>query len=311
MSQWRRNPALPDFEFGTPRNFLGLPPEHSGYEHSRALLLPIPYEATTSYGQGTRNGPQAILDASRQVELYDMELYGEPALEWGLHTLPFLAPTLHSPQDAIGEIEAAVAHYAASGKLLGVLGGEHALSVGVARGLRQVYGDFVTVQMDAHADLRDEYEGSTYSHACAARRIAEFSPVTQLGIRSLDKTEADFLRDNPKQVLCLPARVLLQSERAFQDGLAALAQRIEGKQVFLTLDVDVFDPAIMPSTGTPEPGGLSWQQVLDILHVVTRHGTVIGFDCVEFAPISNLHAPDFLTAKLVYKIFSLILHARQ
>ncbi len=301
---------MPDYEFGTPRNFLGLPPEHSAFDTSKALVLPVPYEATTSYGQGTRNGPQAILDASRQVELYDMELSGEPALDWGLHTLPPLAPSLHSPHDAIREIEAAVAHYAASGKLLGVLGGEHGLSVGTARGLRQVYGDFVTVQLDAHADLRDEYEGTLYSHACAARRIAEFSPITQLGIRSLDKTEAEFLRDNPEQVLCLPARALLQSERAFHDGLDTLAQRIKGRQVFLTLDVDVFDPAIMPATGTPEPGGLGWQQVIDILHVVTRRGNVIGFDCVELAPIPGLHAPDFLAAKLVYKIFSLILRAR-
>ncbi len=302
---------MPDYEFGTPRNFLGLPPEHSGFEHSKALVLPVPYEATTSYGQGTRHAPQAIVDASRQVELYDMELYGEPALEWGLHTLPFLAPSLHSPEAAIREIGAAVAHYAASGKLLGVLGGEHGLSVGTARGLRQVYGDFVTVQLDAHADLRDEYEDTPYSHACAARRIADFSPITQLGIRSLDRTEAEFLRDNPEQVLCMPARTLLQSASAWQAGLDTLMQRVAGKNVFLTLDVDVFDPAIMPATGTPEPGGLSWQQVLDILHVVVRHGSVIGFDCVELAPIPGLHAPDFLAAKLVYKIFSLILHARK
>ena len=295
-----------DHAFQAGRNFLALPEENCGFNQSLGLVLPVPYEATTSYKGGTREGPRAILDASAQVELYDAELDYEPALKWGIHTLPFLAPDLRSPASALEGIASAVAHFASPNKLLGILGGEHALSVGVAAGLHQVFGDFVTVQLDAHADLRDAYEGTPYSHACAARRISETGPVIQLGIRSLDITEAQFLREHGDQVTSFSADAMHQSRAP----LETLIQRITGKKVFFTLDVDVMDPSIMPSTGTPEPGGLSWHQVLEVVRILASHSEVIAFDCVELSPIPALHAPDFLAAKLVYKIFSLILHHR-
>jgi agmatinase len=160
------------FEFLPPLNFLGLPPEHSARESSRVLVLPVPYELTTSYGQGTRNGPRALLVASQQVELYDREFGDEPALDYGVHTLPLLAPNYRDPETAHAEIAAAVAAHAQD-RLLCVIGGEHSISGSVARGLHQVHGDFVTVQLDAHADLRDEYEGTPYSHASAMRRVID------------------------------------------------------------------------------------------------------------------------------------------
>ena len=181
----------------SPANFLGLPPESSGREGSRVLILPVPYEATVSYGGGTRNGPAAILHASAQVELYDREFGTEPALQWGVHTLPPLAPDFRGPAETVDAIADAVAELMGEGKLLCVLGGEHTVSAGVARGLARAGHDFVTVQLDAHADLRSEYDGTPYSHACAARRILDHSPVFQLGIRSLDISEAEFLKKQP------------------------------------------------------------------------------------------------------------------
>lgn len=292
-----------------PPNFLGLPPEHSGFETSRALLLPVPYEATTSYRGGTREGPRAIIEASAQVELYDAEFGCEPAVQWGLHTLPALRPDLRSADAALAGIADAVAALAGTGKLLGMLGGEHSLSIGVARGLRRALGPFVTVQLDAHADLRDTYEGTPYSHACAMRRILEESggdaSLVQLGIRSLDAAEAEFLRRHPDDILSITAEEMHRG----QDYRARLIERIQGRNVFLTLDVDAFDPSVMPSTGTPEPGGLSWYTVLDIVRTVATCSRIIAFDCVELSPIPGLHFPDFTAAKLVYKVFSLALNS--
>lgn len=285
-------------------NFLGLPPVHSSREESQALVLPVPYELTTSYGAGTRNGPQAIIEASRQVEFYDRELGMEPAIAWGIHTLPSLSFDTQSPGEAIDHIQAAVRGYAGGGKLLVALGGEHGMSVGVARGLRDVFGEFVVVQLDAHADLRESYEGTPHSHACAGRRIAEIAPVLSVGVRSLDISEAEYLHDNADRATCLFAEEWEDRDLV----LGSIGRFVGGKRVFLTVDIDVFDPSLMPSTGTPEPGGLFWYDALQVIRSVVVNGNVIGFDCVELSPIPGLHAPDFLAAKLVYKTLSLILH---
>ncbi|BDI30298.1 agmatinase [Capsulimonas corticalis] len=294
----------PGYSFLPPSNFLGLAPEDSAYETSRALILPIPYDATTSYKGGAKDGPRAILEASAQIELYDVELDAEPALEWGVHTLPALAPDLRSAEATIESIAAAVIDLPCREKLLCVLGGEHSISVGVARGLYSHFGEFVTVQLDAHADLRDEYHETPYSHACAARRILDLGgEVIQFGIRSLDRTEADFLKENPAKVTAHLASVM-HRDRSY---LTALIEKIKGKQVFLTIDLDAFDPSVIPATGTPEPGGLLWYDVLEIVQTVARESTVIAFDVVELAPIPGLHAPDFTAAKLVYKVLTAVL----
>lgn len=268
------------------------------------MLLPVPYELTTSYGQGTRNGPRALLLASQQVELYDREWGSEPALEYGVHTLPMLAPSYRDPATAHAQIAAAVAEHARDA-LLCVVGGEHSISGSVARGLHELYGDFVTVQFDAHADLRDEYEGTPYSHASAMRRVIDNSggPVLQLGIRSLSVDEAEYIKSEPECV-----------ESFFAEDVHAgrhrqrLAEFVRGLPVFVTIDVDCLDAALMPATGTPEPDGLGWNDVLEAVRIVAANaGRVLGFDIMELAPIPGMQAPDYLAAKLTYKVMSILM----
>jgi agmatinase len=283
-------------------NFLGLPDEHSSYERAAVLVLPIPFEATVSYGGGTRHGPAAIVEASQQVELYDREFDCEPATEYGVHTLPALE-LADEPEAAVAQIAAATAAVAASGKLLVGLGGEHTVSVGFGRGLLDAVGGPLTVvQIDAHSDLRDEYEDTPYSHACIARRLLEMEgieQVLQLGIRSVCTEEVQFVRANPQR-----ARVWY-SEQVHAGGWRdELIERIRGRRVYLTIDVDGLDPSIVQATGTPEPDGLTWAETLEILRTVTAYATVVGLDCVELAPLDNLHASDFAVAKLVYKAIS-------
>lgn len=296
------------YEFLPPLNFLGLPEEHSDPEQSRVLVLPVPYELTTSYGQGTRNGPRALLVASQQVELYDREFGGEPALSYGVHTLPFLAPNYRDPETAHAEIAAAVAAYAGDA-LLCVIGGEHAISGSVAKGLQQVFGNFVTVQLDAHADLRDEYEGTPFSHASAMRRVIDSGggPVLQLGIRSLSVDEAAFIKTQPEQVETFFAEAVHAGEH-----LARLQEFVRGRQVFLTIDIDCLDAALMPATGTPEPDGMTWNEVLAAVRIVAAHAArVIAFDVMELAPIAGMQAPDYLAAKLTYKVMNIVMARAQ
>ncbi|HEY1014445.1 MAG TPA: agmatinase [Herpetosiphonaceae bacterium] len=293
--------------YEVPDNFLGLDATHSGYESSAVIVLPIPYEATVSYGGGTADGPAAIITASQQVELYDREFDDEPGLRWGVHTLPALAMPGVAPDDAMEQIADAVARQAATGKLLCVLGGEHSISGGVAQGLKRLHDEFVTVQIDAHADLRDEYGGSAHSHACAMRRVldAEAGPVLQLGIRSLSVDEAELIKTD-KRVTTFFAEDVHAAKH-----LGPLAEFVRGRKVYLTIDIDGLDASLVPATGTPEPDGLAWNEALEIIRLVAREaGEVIAFDVMELAPIPEAHASDYVTAKLTYKTMSIILAAR-
>lgn len=285
-------------------DFLDLPEATAEYARAAVLVLPIPFEATVSYGHGTVDGPAAIIDASQQVELYDREFDSEPALVYGVHTLPEL--TLPAdPEAAVTAIAAAVAEAAQSGKLVVGLGGEHTISVGFGRGLLQALGGPITVvQLDAHCDLRDSYEDSPYSHACIARRLLEeegIEQVLQLGIRSLCPEEISFARANPDRV-----RIWFSEDVHAGGWQAELIQRTQGRRVYLTIDVDGLDPSIVPATGTPEPDGLTWNEALTILRTITQHATVIGLDCVELAPAENLHMANFAVAKLLYKTISYV-----
>jgi agmatinase len=292
--------------FQTPWNFLGLPGDVSQPSRARGWLLPVPYEATTSYGAGTRDGPAAILAASRQVELYDREFNCEPAMNYGIHTTLPLNPEHRSPESMVQAVGKAVAELLA-GKpkpaVLGVLGGEHSISAGAVRGLAraQTAESLVAVQVDAHADLREEYEGSPYSHACTAKRILDVCPVFQIGVRNLSSEEASFMRDCPN------VRTVFSEEANDPKGdfLRDLAGFVENKCVFFTIDLDGLDPSIMPSVGTPEPGGISWERMLEIARTVCRNAADVPvFDVVELAPIPGFRASDFLAASLVYKLFS-------
>jgi agmatinase len=286
-------------------NFLGLPEVHSAFDHARVLVLPMPFEATVSYGGGTQNGPAAIIAASQQVELYDREFDTEPASDYGVHTLEALDLPA-DPEQAVKRIATAVEQAAASGKLVVGLGGEHTVSLGFGRGLLAGAGGPLTVvQIDAHSDLRDSYQDSPYSHACVARRLLEtegIEQVLQLGIRSVCAEEVAYVRDNPDRV-----RVWYAEQLHDGDWRSEFVHRIQGRRVFLTIDVDGLDPSIVPSTGTPEPDGLSWRETLDILRTLCGHATVVGLDCVELAPDAGQHAADFAVAKLLYKTISYVM----
>jgi agmatinase len=290
-------------------NFLGLPGELASKEKARAWVLPLPYEATTSYGKGTRKGPAAIMDASTQVELFDEEFGCEPASDYGVHTMEPLDADRESPEESIEAIADRVAGILSEEpgpEVLAILGGEHSISAGTARALERVAGadDLVAVQIDAHADLRDSYEGTPFSHACAGRRILDVCPVFQVGIRNIS-AEGDEFRQG-----CDRVHTVFSGDAGAADGgfLEDLAGFVHGKRVFLTIDLDGLDPSVIPAVGTPEPDGISWERTLDVAKTVSREAERVPvFDVVELAPIAGMHASDFIAAKLVYKVLSYVL----
>jgi len=284
----------PPVEHSNAQNFCALPAEHAAWNASRVAVLPVPYDLTTSYQPGARRGPQAMIEASWQLELYDTELGTEP-FEVGIHTLPPLEPLVSGPRAMAERVAQAVGQVLEAGKFPIVLGGDHAVTHGVVRAIDERHVPFSVLQLDAHADLRDRYQGSQWSHATVGRRISERAPLVQLGVRSFSAEEAAFLDQ---------ANVLSVSARAWHEDHDSVERALEQLQspVYITVDLDVFDPAIMPATGTPEPGGLGWYQVLTLLRRVFETRTVVGCDVVELAPLPGTIAPDFLAAKLVYKL---------
>jgi len=293
-------------------NFLGLPGELASKKTARAWVLPVPYEATTSYGKGTHKGPAAIMDASTQVELYDECLGREPATEYGVHTMAPLDAECETPEESIGVVADAVAAVLTGDprpEVLAILGGEHSISGGVARALAQTGAeDLVAVQIDAHADLRDTYEDTPHSHACAARRIVEHCPIFQIGIRNIS-AEGDEFRRGSDRVTTVFSEQAAAPQGSFLKDLAGF---VHGKTVYLTIDLDGLDPSIMPAVGTPEPGGITWRRMIDTAKVIAREAkNVPVFDVVELAPIQGLTAPDFLAAKLVYRIFTYVLNPNE
>lgn len=293
--------GLAPLPWAPPENFLGLPVEHSGFTAAGVVILPVPYEATVSYMGGTRFGPRALLHASRFVELFDHELDAEP-YTIGIHTLPPLLLSGAGPEAALGELREAMDPLVASGKFIIVLGGEHSVSgPPILAHADRLGGERLTVlQLDAHADLRDEYEGTPFSHACVMHRVHERVDLVQVGIRSLTAEERALQRRRRMTVV-------FGHELAAPGWIDRVVAAL-GPDVYLTIDVDYFDPALMPSTGTPEPGGGTWGPTLQLLDRVFRERRVVGCDVVELAPLPGLVAPDFLAAKLVYKLIGF--HAR-
>jgi agmatinase len=281
-------------------DFLGLDEAHCSFERARVRILPVPLEATVSYGGGTAAGPAAILAASRQVELYDRALDDEPALGYGIHTLDALELAGADPEAAVATIAGAVARACDGGRLVVALGGEHTISAGVSRGLLEALGGPLTVvQIDAHSDLRESYDGSRFSHACAARRMLDdprVEQVLQLGVRSVDAEEVAFARADERRV-----RVWYAEDVHDGGWREEFTARVRGRRVHLTIDVDALDPSIVPATGTPEPDGLTWREALDIIRTTASAGSIAGIDCVELAPRPGLHHADFAVAKLLYK----------
>jgi len=276
------------------KNFLEI--DNPPYNKAKYVVLPIPYEATTTYGKGTKNGPSAILSASQQIELYDIELDCEPC-EVGIHTLNGLHCTVSNAQK---KIYSAVSKILSDGKFPILLGGEHSITPAAVKACKEKYEDFSVLQFDAHADLYDSYKGSKFNHACVIRRVLEVAPTVQVGIRTLNIEEAKYAKES-KQMSKIHFAEDFRNTPHLNVGIGKILSQLS-KHIYITFDVDTFDPAVMPSTGTPEPGGLFWYQVLEILKAVIREKQVVGFDVVEFAPIKGLIAPDFLVAKLVYKL---------
>ena len=289
---------LKDLTWELPHNFLGLDEEAADFARAGAVILPVPYESTTSYGGGTGGGPGAIIEASRYIELYDQELDSEP-YEAGIATLPQLQLTGAGPEAAMKELRRAYDDLldVAGDKFIITLGGEHSISSPpILSWGDRLDGPMTVLQFDAHTDLRPEYEGSPYSHAAVMHRVRERAGIVAVGIRALTGDEARLARDSDR-ISVFYADDIHDSETWMDDVMA----RLEG-DIYITFDVDCFDPSLVPSTGTPEPGGLTWYPVLKLLRRVFAERTVRAADVVELAPIPGLHAPDFLVAKLIYKM---------
>jgi agmatinase len=290
----------PDWPTGLPENFGGLDGEHSALEGSRVVVLPVPYDFTTSYQGGARLGPRAILAASRNMELWDEEIGA--VYRSGIHTLPELEPSAEGPEAMVARVEHAIDWILERGKLPVMLGGEHSLTVGAVRAAARRHSRLSVLQIDAHADMRDAYQGSRYSHACAMRRVRETAPAASVGIRSLSEEEAERLEQHPWPMWST------RQWRALGANRAPLLEALTN-EVYVTVDVDGLDPSIMPATGTPEPGGLDWYELVDLLRAVAERKRIVGFDVVELAPLAGQVAPDFLAARLVYRLIGLSLGA--
>ena len=279
------------------RTFAGIPEEYAQYEDASVVVIPVPYDGTSTYGKGADKGPEAIFDAAENMELYDIETNNE-VYKNGI----FIAPTLFgytSPETMVKEVDHEVSKYIETGKFVTLLGGEHSVSIGSIRAFARKYNDLTVLQLDAHSDLRPEYEGSKCNHACAMHEASYTTNLIQVGIRSMDASEVEFLRSEN----LFTSYDIRANEYWKEDVVNAI-----GENVYITIDLDAFDPSIMPSTGTPEPGGLLWNETLGLLKMVFRNANVVGFDIVELAPIEGIHAPDFMAAKLYYKLLSYKYH---
>ncbi|HEQ72157.1 MAG TPA: agmatinase [Spirochaetia bacterium] len=278
-------------------NFLGLEPAFSAADTSRYHILPVPYDGTSTWRKGADKGPAALLEASTQIEHYDIETDSE-AFRRGIHTHAPLgeagSPEAASPEALAEKVQAAVAGLLAAGRFPVVVGGEHSVSIGAIRAAAKAVPDLTVLQLDAHADLRESYQGSTHNHACVMARAREAAPIVQVGIRSADREELQGADRN---------RIVFAEEIYRGPGWMKKAISHTTPNVYLTIDLDVFDPSVMPATGTPEPGGLSWYQVISFLRMVVEWRQVAGFDVVELCP-NGYHHAHFTAAKLVYKLIS-------
>ena len=280
----------------TYRNFLALPPEQSALDSAGVVLIPVPYDSTTSFRSGARYGPESIISASCALEDYDPELELDVS-SLGVHTAEALEPHMGGPGPMVDRVREAAVHYlaAAPGRTVGLLGGEHSLTAGAVQAFADVYPRLSVLYLDAHADMRAEYQGTPWSHASAARRVYERCPVSLAGVRSLSYEEHEFIRANG-------VPVWFQGE--VQDAGSSLDDVLDGlsSQVYVSVDLDVMDPSLMPAVGTPEPGGLDWTRLVSILRRVGESRQIVGFDVCELSPGEGPAACSYTAAKLVYKL---------
>jgi len=289
--------SLPfNYDQMTVGEFGGTKPITTDFANARVVILPIPLDRTTSYMPGTRNGPHEILVASSHMELWDEETQTD-VHGIGIYTLAEMEFPFAAMEDVVREIRRVTAALLSHGKFPIILGGEHSITPAVVGAVAEKYPGVSVLQIDAHADLRDSFMGTPHSHACAMRRTLEFARATQVGIRSLSTEEAAVAPT-------LPTEIFYDfNMRNNADWIDRVIDTLS-EQVYITIDVDGFDPAIMPATGTPEPGGLSWYETLGLLRRVAEKKRIVGFDLVELSPMGGNVAPNFLCAKLIYKMIT-------
>jgi agmatinase len=264
-------------------------------EEARVVVIPVAYDLTTTYAPGARFGPRALLSASTNMELFDEEL-GYSPIDVGVHTMGIIEQIASGPDAMVARVAETISEVLRDGRFPILVGGEHSLTIGAVRALKETGRKVTILQFDAHADLRQEYQGSRYSHACVMARARETFPCVQIGIRSMSEPEHRWIRES-RLPLFTARRVHEERQAVVQEILPLL-----GDDLYLTIDLDVLDPSILPSTGTPEPGGLSWEEILWLIRTLTLRRNVVGFDLMELSPIPALSAPDFLAAKLLNKV---------
>ena len=274
-------------------NFGYLPEEYADPENAKIIIIPVAYDGTSTWVKGADKGPAAIIEASANMELYDIETDSE-VYRKGIYTEDTITREI-TTTEMINSVNGTVQYYLEKNKFTVVIGGEHSVSIGSIKAHAEHYANLTVLQLDAHADLREEYNGSIYNHACVTARIKEFCPVVQAGIRSMDSPEKESMDKN---------RTFFAKDIYNNTDWIKKVISILSDNVYITIDLDVFDPSIMPSTGTPEPGGLLWYDVLSLLKAVSNKKNVVGFDVVELCPDDRNKAPDFMAAKLIYKLLS-------
>ncbi len=275
------------------KNYAGIPNEFSRLENSKVVLIPVPYDGTSTWQKGADKGPKAFLEAAENMELYDIETDTE-VYKQGIYLAP---PVLENstPELMVASVYEVVKSFLNNNKFVTLLGGEHSISIGSMRAFNQKFEDLTVLQLDAHADLREEYEGSTCNHACALYEANKSSNLIQVGIRSMDiseKKEMNF------------SKVFFAHKMITDNSWKEKAIELMTNNVYITIDLDAFDPSILPATGTPEPGGMQWYETLDFLKKVIKQKNVVGFDIVELCPNETDKSSDFLAAKLYYKLLS-------
>jgi len=280
-------------------NFLGLERPYCDLAKAKFVVLPVPYEHTVTYGKGTGKAPKAIIKASKQVETFDEELKFDAAEKVCIYTENQLKPNGHQEGAVQNLIEKSARKILNAKKIPVLIGGEHSISAGAVKACKKAHKNLSVLQIDAHADLRDSYMGTRLSHASVMRRILEVCPAVQVGIRNMSEEGYTFAKKSGQLKKIHPARNFGRS------SISKILKQLS-KDVYVTIDVDGLDPSIIPTTGTPEPGGLSWYQVLDLLKAIAKKKRVVGFDLVELAPQKGMHAAPFACAKLIYKFISYI-----
>jgi agmatinase len=263
------------------------------YEESGIIILPVPYDETSTWMRGADKGPDAILKASINLEFYDVETTSEAHLR-GIHTVNPVTEA-ESPEKLVSAVYKRILSLLNDEKFPVIIGGNHTVPIGAIKAFAEYFDNLTILQLDAHSDLRQEYEGSVFNHACSMARAREFAPIVQVGIRSMSKEELQYVNDD---------KIFYSHELYYNKGLYRKAIEELNKNVYITIDLDVFDPSLMPSTGTPEPGGPDYYEIMHFLRDVIKERNVVGFDVVELCPSITNKVPDFIAAKIIYQLLS-------